>query len=96
MDKQEFLQKYIVERRGTDSMKWDGLEGKFGAGEKDLLAMWVADMEFKTCDAVVEAMVDRSRHGVFGYSIVPEAYYTINFKYFKPPEIPINSEKFKI
>lgn len=77
MDKQEFLQNYLVERHGTDSMKWDGLEDKFGEGEKDLLAMWVADMEFKTCDAVVEAMVERSRHGVFGYSIVPDAYYSV-------------------
>ncbi len=77
MDKQEFLKKYIVERRGTDSMKWDGLEGKFGEGAKDLLAMWVADMEFRTCDAVVEALAERSRHGVFGYSIVPEEYYQV-------------------
>lgn len=77
MDKQEFLQNYLVERHGTDSMKWDGLEDKFGEGEKDLLAMWVADMEFKTCDAVVEAMEKRSRHGVFGYSIVPDAYYSV-------------------
>lgn len=75
MEKQEFLQKYLVERRGTNCSKWDGLEEKFG--EKDLLAMWVADMEFQTCDAIVDAMVERVRHGVFGYSMVPEDYYRI-------------------
>ena len=75
MEKQEFLQKYLVERRGTNCSKWDGLEEKFG--EKDLLAMWVADMDFQTCDAIVDAMVERVRHGVFGYSMVPEDYYRI-------------------
>lgn len=46
MKKQEFLETYLTDRRGTDCSKWDGLEAKFG--EKDLLAMWVADMEFTT------------------------------------------------
>ena len=53
MTKQEFLQTYLVERCGTDCSKWDGLKEKFG--EENLLAMWVADMEFKTCDEIVEA-----------------------------------------
>lgn len=75
MEKQEFLQKYLVERRGTNCSKWDGLKEKFG--EKDLLAMWVADMEFRTCDAIVDAMVERTRHGVFGYGIVPDHYYEV-------------------
>lgn len=75
MEKQEFLQKYLVDRHNTNCSKWDGLEEKFG--EKDLLAMWVADMEFKTCEPIVEALAERSRHGVFGYSIVPQDYYRI-------------------
>ena len=65
MTKQEFLQTYLVERCGTDCSKWDGLKEKFG--EENLLAMWVADMEFKTCDGIVEAMMERTQHGVFGY-----------------------------
>lgn len=56
-------------------MKWDGLEEKFG--EKDLLAMWVADMEFKTCDAITDALAQRVKHGVFGYTSVPEEYYRV-------------------
>lgn len=75
MDKQEFLQNYLVDRHGTDCSKWDGLEQKFG--EKDLIAMWVADMEFKTCDRIVEAMTERVRHGVFGYGCVPDRYYRL-------------------
>lgn len=75
MTKQEFLQTYLVERCGTDCSKWDGLKEKFG--EENLLAMWVADMEFKTCDGIVDAMTKRTRHGVFGYSCVPDDYYEV-------------------
>lgn len=75
MDKREFLENYLVDRHGTDCSKWDGLEQKFG--EKDLIAMWVADMEFKTCDQIVEAMTERVRHGVFGYGCVPDRYYEL-------------------
>ena len=75
MTKQEFLQTYLVERCGTDCSKWDGLKEKFG--EENLLAMWVADMEFKTCDEIVEAMMERTQHGVFGYSCVPDDYYQV-------------------
>ena len=75
MDKQEFLQSYLVDRHKTDSLKWDGLQQKFG--ETDLLAMWVADMEFKTCDGIVDAMTKRTRHGVFGYNCVPDDYYEV-------------------
>ncbi|WP_304508651.1 MalY/PatB family protein [Anaerotignum sp.] len=75
MDKQEFLHRYLVDRHGTDCTKWDGLKEKFG--ESDLIAMWVADMEFKTCDEIVNAMVKRTHQGVFGYSCVSEEYYQI-------------------
>ena len=48
MNKQEFLETYIADRHNTNCSKWDGLKEKFG--EADLLPMWVADMEFKTCE----------------------------------------------
>ncbi len=73
MTKQEFLQKYLVKRRGTDCMKWDGMKEKFG--EDDLLGMWVADMDFAVCDTIREALRERVDHGVFGYTVVPDRYY---------------------
>lgn len=73
MTKQEFLDHYIVERRGTDCFKWDELERRYG--NQDLIAMWIADMEFKTCDQIIEAMTHRVEHGVFGYSNVSDKYY---------------------
>ena len=37
--------------------------------------MWVADMDFRTAPAVIDAVVERARHGIYGYTHVPDAYY---------------------
>ncbi len=74
MNKDEFISKYLVDRHNTDCNKWDAeLEEKYGT--RDLISMWIADMEFKTPDAVVDALTKRVRHGVYGYADVPESYY---------------------
>lgn len=57
-----------VDRRGSGSLKWD-----VPAGE---LPMWVADMDFKTAPAVRDALAGRLAHGVFGYSVVPDEWYS--------------------
>ena len=59
----------IVPRRNTLSYKWDS------AADEDMLPMWVADMDFRTAPAIVEALQKRVSHGVFGYTRVPDAYY---------------------
>lgn len=73
MNKQEFLENYLVERCGTNCFKWDELESRYG--DPNLISMWIADMEFKTCDQVIKAMIERIKHGVFGYSSVSDEYY---------------------
>ncbi|MBQ6972856.1 MAG: aminotransferase class I/II-fold pyridoxal phosphate-dependent enzyme [Synergistaceae bacterium] len=75
MDAKEFASRYLVDRRNTDSSKWDGLRAKFG--EDGLIPLWIADMEFRTCEAITEALAERVRHGVFGYSVVPDEYYAV-------------------
>lgn len=57
------------DRRGTGSYKWDG------SADPDMLPMWVADMDFTTAPAVIEALRRRVDHGVFGYVKVPDSYY---------------------
>jgi len=57
----------VVERRGTDSLKWDGMEGRFGPVPVDALPMWVADMDFLSPPEVIDAIRKRADHGVFGY-----------------------------
>ncbi|RSU04128.1 hypothetical protein CBF34_04890 [Vagococcus penaei] len=70
---QEFCRKYYVNRKGTQSLKWDGVEGRFG--EADLFPLWVADMDFKVPERVQHAMIERIEHGTFGYSFVPKSYF---------------------
>jgi cystathionine beta-lyase len=56
-----------VDRRDTHSVKWDRYRGK------EVIPMWVADMDFPSPPAVAEHLADRIGHGVFGYTGVPEA-----------------------
>ena len=67
----------IIPRRGTNSYKWDTPE------EADVLPMWVADMDFRTAPAIVEALQERVAHGIFGYTKVPEAYYDAVTRWFE-------------
>jgi cystathionine beta-lyase len=62
--------KYI-DRRGTNCDKWDGLEKKFG--RKDLLALWVADMDFPAPPQVLEALHKKIDEGALGYPTIPES-----------------------
>lgn len=66
----------IIPRRGTNSYKWDS------AAEEDILPLWVADMDFRTAPAVVEALKKRVEHGIFGYTRVPDAYYEAVIRWF--------------
>lgn len=59
----------ITPRRDTNSYKWDS------DSDPDMLNMWVADMDFRTAPAIIEALERRVRHGIFGYTRVPDSYY---------------------
>lgn len=79
MNKDLFVKQYSTHRKGSTSLKWDLLEERYG--DADLIPMWVADMEFKTCDSIIEAMKARVEHGIFGYSYVPQSYYDAYFNW---------------
>jgi cysteine-S-conjugate beta-lyase len=51
----------LIERRETDSVKWSLYPA-------DVIPLWVADMDFRSADPIVEALRARARHGIFGYS----------------------------
>lgn len=53
---------HTPERRGTDSQKWQKYAGR------DILPLWVADMDFTSSPAIIEALQRRIAHGVFGYA----------------------------
>lgn len=57
-----------IDRRATNSYKWD-------SAPEGVLPMWVADMDFRTSPAIIDALQKRVAHGIFGYTRVPDAYY---------------------
>jgi cystathionine beta-lyase len=63
----------LMDRRGTCSLKWDGMDRFFARGDR--LPLWVADMDFPSPPAVVEALMQRAAHPVFGYTQRPAAFY---------------------
>ena len=63
----------IVERRGTDCLKYDFAKRR--GKPEDVLPLWVADMDFKTSSYVVDALIERAEHGIFGYSDTQEEYF---------------------
>ncbi|GAB6179738.1 pyridoxal phosphate-dependent aminotransferase [Desulfotomaculum defluvii] len=58
----------LIDRKGTYSLKWDGLKERYGLTDPDLLPFWVADMDFKSPDCVTDALIKRATHGIFGYT----------------------------
>ncbi|PIE55321.1 MAG: cystathionine beta-lyase [Dethiosulfovibrio peptidovorans] len=63
----------IVDRRGTNCTKWDGMKEVFG--REDLTALWVADMDFKAPPQIIEALQNRVEHGIFGYTRYSDGWY---------------------
>ena len=62
----------IIDRKGSGAIKCDAL-GKF-FGKDDLIPMWVADMDFETPDFITEALMERMKHPIFGYTSEPAEY----------------------
>lgn len=63
----------VIERRGTDCIKYDSAaQSNMPA---DVLPLWVADMDFETSSYVVDALADRLRHGIFGYTETGERFF---------------------
>ena len=71
----------IIERHNTASIKYDLLSTIFG--KEDVLPMWVADMDFRTPDFVLEAIRERAEHEILGYSIRTDAYFDSLIKWLK-------------
>ena len=63
----------VIDRKNTQSSKWDNVGVR--VGNPDALPMWVADMDFPCPKPLVDAVIRRAEHAVYGYSfVVPEFY----------------------
>jgi cystathionine beta-lyase len=61
----------VIDRRNTACLKWNKYKGR------DILPMWVADMDFKSPPSVLKALHERVEHGIFGYAVTPQALIDI-------------------
>jgi len=71
----------VINRRGTNSFKWDMLKEKFG--RDDILPMWVADSDWPTAQPVIDALKKRVEHGAIGYTFSPEELSEIIIEWIK-------------
>ena len=79
----------LIPRKGTNCIKHDALNQFFG--RDDLMPMWVADMDFRTPDFIMEALRNRCSHEVLGYAYPPDRW---DFSYHSClPSIPQPSPK---
>jgi cystathionine beta-lyase len=63
----------IIPREGTNCIKYDGREWIFKTN--DVLPLWVADMDFRTPDFIVDAIKKRADHEIYGYTFKSDSYY---------------------
>jgi cystathionine beta-lyase len=70
----------VVDRKNTNSLKYDFAVER--GRPKDILPLWVADMDFKTPDEVIDALIKKAQHGIFGYSEPKEEYFSALHNWF--------------
>ena len=63
----------IVDRSGNRSAKYDERKKKFGT--EDVIPLWIADMDFRTCQPVIDALTARAQEGLWGYTARPDSYF---------------------
>ena len=63
----------IINRAGTESVKYDLRDKVFG--NPDVIPMWVADMDFRTPDFIRNAVIERAKYDVYGYTFREDAYF---------------------
>ena len=59
----------IIDRRNTDSIKWDHIPGN-----PDAIPMWVADMDFRCPQPVIDRVMEKAAFGVYAYTATPPAF----------------------
>ena len=64
-----------INRKNTNSFKWDDYQNLFG--HSDLMPFWVADMDFATPEPILDAIRERTKHPIFGYEIRSEKYLSL-------------------
>lgn len=89
MNMKSILQQQL-ERTGTNSVKWDGLERWFHLSE-EVLPLWVADIDIRTAPSISEALANKAAQGEFGYTLfAPEAQEAVRSWYGRRHDMEID------
>jgi cystathionine beta-lyase len=64
----------MIDRSGTDCIKWSKKYLKEYYEDENCIPMWIADMDFKSPQPVVEAIIKRASHGIFGYGTITDEF----------------------
>ncbi|MBC2581042.1 MalY/PatB family protein [Clostridium sp. DJ247] len=62
----------IIHRKNTNCVKWDAVERIYG--DKDVIPMWIADMDFQVAEPIARAVEKRAQHAIYGYSLKDKEY----------------------
>lgn len=71
----------VIDRHNTGSSKWDNVGPR--VGDKDALPMWVADTDFRCPQPVVDAVLERAKHPIYGYPFVTPEFQKATCDYIK-------------
>ena len=66
----------VINRKNTDCYKWD-------TTKDGVIPMWVADMDFEVAKPIVDSIIKRAKHPVFGYTMVPNEYFEAEINWWK-------------
>ena len=63
----------VIDRSGNRAAKYDERGKKFG--RQDVIPLWVADMDFKTAQPIIDALKKKAEEGIWGYTSRPDSYF---------------------
>lgn len=63
----------VIDRSTNRSAKYDERKKKFGT--QDVIPLWIADMDFRTAQPIIDALKNKAEEGIFGYTSRPDSYY---------------------
>lgn len=63
----------VVDRSGNHAAKYDERVKKFGTDQ--VIPLWIADMDFRTAQPIIDALTQRAQEGLWGYTSRPDSYF---------------------
>ena len=71
----------VIDRRDTNAVKLERCKALFGT--EDVLPLWVADMDFRTPDFIIDAIQKRLEHPILGYTMPSKSFYSASISWIK-------------